>query len=92
MQAFQRDLSNFEKLDAQVLGVSADSMKTHMEFSEKYGLTFPLISDEKGELQKRYAPGRITYVIDEAGTVRFIRKGVPDTKELLEELEREVPR
>lgn len=88
MQAFQRDLSSFEGLNAQVLGVSPDSPATHDEFSAGHGITFPLISDEKGEVQRQYAPGRVTFIIDRAGIVRFIQKGVPDNALLLGELEK----
>ena len=85
MQAFQRDLSRFEELSAQVLGVSSDSMETHQKFSRKYDLTFPLISDD-GSLKELYGQRRITYVIDRQGTIRFIQRGVPENEELLEEL------
>jgi len=86
MQACQNDLHHFEKLNAQVLGVSPDSLATHQEFEKKHGLQFPLIADQKGDLQKLYAPGRVTFVIDKTGTVRFIQNGVPDIETLLKEL------
>lgn len=86
MEAFQNDLGRFEELNAQVLGVSSDQLKTHEEFAAKYGLQFPLISDEKGEVRKLYAPERVTYIIDKSGTIRFILKGVPDNAVLLREL------
>jgi len=86
MQAFQNDLQRFEKLNAQVLGVSPDSLATHNEFAKKYGLMFPLLADEKGEIQKLYAPGRVTFIIDKTGTIRFIQNGVPDNEALLREL------
>ncbi len=37
---------DFSKLDAVVLGISADSVKSHKKFAEKYGLPFTLLSDE----------------------------------------------
>ncbi len=86
MQAFQRDLDRFEKLSAQVLGASPDSLETHRQFSEKYQITFPLIADGKGEVQRLYAPGRVTYVIERGGEIRFIQRGVPDNRELLRQL------
>ena len=86
MQAFQDELARFEKLNAQVLGVSPDSVATHIEFAKKYGLKFPLLADEEGRIHRLYAPGRVTFLIDKAGVVRFIQKGVPDNKELLKEL------
>lgn len=89
MTAFQRDLKNFEKLNTQVLGVSSDSVATHQEFSEKYGLRFPLIADEKGKLATLYGrPGRAAFIIDKKGIVRFVHKGVPDNRVLLDELEK----
>lgn len=86
MQAFQNDLARFEKLNAQVLGVSPDSVATHIEFAKKYGLKFPLLADEQGLIQKQYAPGRVTFIIDKDGVVRFVQDGVPNNKELLKEL------
>jgi len=86
MQVFQDDLQRFEMLNAQVLGVSPDSLSTHNEFGEKYGLKFPLIADEKGEIQKLYAPGRVTFIIDKTGTIRFIQNGVPDNEVILKKL------
>ncbi len=87
MQAFQRDLQRFEKLNAQVLGVSGDSLETHKKFSVKYDLSFPLIADD-GTLRKLYGTGRVTYIIDQTGTVRFVQKGIPDNQQLLHELEK----
>jgi len=82
------DLKKFEKLNTQVLGVSPDTLKTHQRFTEKYDLHFPLIADEQGAIARLYAPGRITFIIDKAGIIRWIRKGVPNTRVLLDELEK----
>jgi len=87
MQSFQRDLEKFKSLGAQVLGVSTDSVETHARFSEKYGITFPLISDEQYKIKNLYGRGRITYLIDKEGIIRFINKGVPDNGDFLRELE-----
>ena len=82
------DLKKFEKLNTQVLGVSPDTLKTHQRFTEKYDLHFPLIADEKGAIATMYAPGRITFIIDKAGVIRYIQKGVPNARVLLDELEK----
>ncbi|MGB3097151.1 MAG: redoxin domain-containing protein [Candidatus Deferrimicrobiaceae bacterium] len=86
MQAFQRDLEEFESLDAQVLGVSQDSVKTHEKFARENGFSFPLIDDEDGSIAKLYPGGRVTYIIDKEGIVRFAQKGLPDNDLLLREL------
>ena len=86
MQAFQADLSRFERLNAQVLGVSPDDVETHKKFSASLGLRFPLVADKDGVIQKRYAPGRITYLIDTNGILRFVQKGMPKHEDFLREL------
>ena len=46
-----RDLYNeFEKLNANIFGVSRDSIASHHKFIEKYSFPFPLISDENESL------------------------------------------
>jgi len=85
MKAFQKDIADFEKLDAQVLGVSADTLETHREFATKLSLSFPLIADD-GTIRKLYGSGRITYLIDHVGVIRFIHKGMPDNAILTREI------
>jgi peroxiredoxin Q/BCP len=86
MQAFQKDLEQFEKLNAQVLAVSPDSLETHKKFAEKYKFDFPLIADEGNAVRKLYDKGRITYLIDKKGIIRFVQKGVPENRDFLEKL------
>lgn len=45
------DLSS---LGAVVLGVSADSVKSHKKFAEKYNLQFPLLADEEKKAIEAY--------------------------------------
>ena len=42
------------KLDAVVLGVSADGAASHQKFSAKYKLPFPLLSDPDRKVMKTY--------------------------------------
>ena len=85
MQAFQDDLKSFEKLNAQVLGVSSDTLETHRDFVESLGLKFALIADD-GTIRKLYGGGRITYLIDQDGIIRFIHKGMPNNDILIREI------
>ena len=87
LENFQRDLEAFEGMNAQIIGVSSDDMKTLQEFVEEKGIQFPLITDAKNEIKKKYGSGRITYLIDEKGVIRFIQKGVPENKVFIEQLE-----
>lgn len=45
---------DFSALDAVVLGISADSVKSHKKFAEKYGLAFPLLADESKKVVNAY--------------------------------------
>ena len=51
---FQRDLANYEGLNAVVLGVSLDSQHNHQDFCAKQGLTFKLLSDTAGRVSAQY--------------------------------------
>ena len=44
---FQENLSAITDAGAIVIGVSADSAKSHQKFADKYGLEFPLLVDEE---------------------------------------------
>ncbi len=52
--AFRDGLGEFEDLNAQIIGVSKCSVKMHDKFKAKYGLNFPLASDEHGNVCERY--------------------------------------
>ena len=72
---------DFEKAGIVVLGVSADSVSSHVAFKEKYHLPFILLSDESKEVIKLYEANgllmtkRISYLISADG---IILKSYPD--------------
>ncbi len=78
--SFRDGYEQFEELEAEVIGISSDSVRSHERFVEKHGLPFYLLSDEGGEVRKLYGvpntlglfPGRVTYVINEEGVVRHV--------------------
>ena len=66
-----------------VLGVSHDSPQSHLEFAEKHGLKFTLLSDTNKEVSTLYGAkgwlgmaARYTYLIDENGVIVAIMKDV----------------
>lgn len=81
---FRDDLSKFNELGAQVLGISVDSAWTHKAFAEAHKLQFPLLADfhPKGAVAKSYelyneAVGitkRATVVIDKDGKVVSVQE------------------
>ena len=71
-----------------MLGVSGDTLETHRQFSQEHTITFPLIDDAAGEIRQLFDSGRVTYLLDKEGIIRFIMKEVPDNQRLLEELDK----
>ncbi len=78
---FRDQYEEFKELGAEVIGVSADSPKSHQKFSKQYQLPFVLLSDTTNQLRKLFGvpndlfgllPGRATYVIDGEGKVQMI--------------------
>lgn len=80
---FRDSLKTLKDMGVIVLGVSADSIFSHKKFSNKYQLNFPLLSDEKKEIIKKYEAWgkkkfmgrefegilRITYLINPKGEI-----------------------
>ena len=81
--AFQEASPKLEEVGLDVVGVSPDKIKPIEKFAAKYGLTFPLASDEDHAVAERYGAwveksmygrqymgvDRSTFLIDAAGTV-----------------------
>ncbi|HEY9908424.1 MAG TPA: peroxiredoxin [Thermosynechococcaceae cyanobacterium] len=82
---FQQDLPKYLDRNTQILGISADSVKSHAEFCDSEGLRFPLLADTTGEVSKAYGSWmgvvslRHTYVIDPEGKLQAIFTGVNPT-------------
>jgi peroxiredoxin Q/BCP len=91
--AFRDDHEEFGKLDAEVIGISSDSVESHNSFAARHDLPFTLLSDEEGKVRKLYGvpntlglfPGRVTYVIDAEGTVRHVFASQLDVQKHVEE-------
>jgi thioredoxin-dependent peroxiredoxin len=77
-----RDLTEaFDETGAIVLGISGQSVESHKAFAESNRLTYLILSDEDNKVRKLFGvpsnvfglvPGRVTYVVDVSGTVRYI--------------------
>jgi len=51
---FQRDLTQYEKRNAIIVGVSVDSPDSHRQFCVKEGLSFKLLADSDHTVSKEY--------------------------------------
>lgn len=101
MSSYEADKERFEGFDAQVLGISIDSVPCHAAFAKSLGgLSYDLLSDfhPKGEVAKSYGTwqedlgfsGRVLFIVDKEG--KIVYKDVhelgdqPDNEELFDVL------
>lgn len=56
--AFRDQKAKLKKLGAVVLGVSADSVESHVKFRDKYKLNFPLLADTDHKIAEKYGAWR----------------------------------
>jgi peroxiredoxin Q/BCP len=82
--------SQIVRAGAVIVGVSMDGKDSHQKFIKKYGLPFPLLSDEDASISKSYGVykeknmygkkywgiERSTFVIDPAGTLKAVFRKV----------------
>ncbi len=97
---FVNDLKQFDKLDAQVLGLSVDSVWAHKAFAEKMGISYPLLADfhPKGAVADKFGmylaekgiTGRAIAIINKAGKIAWFKNYdipvVPDMNEVAQAL------
>lgn len=92
--AFAASYEQFKTLDVVVIGISKDSVASHLKFAQKYDLPFILLSDpqlqaiqaydvwQEKKLYGKVSMGvvRTTYIIDEQGIIEKVMPKVkPDT-------------
>jgi peroxiredoxin len=93
---FVNDMKTFATLDAEVLGVSVDSVWSHKAYAEKMHITYSLLADfqPRGAMAEKYGvflpekgiTGRSIFIVDKQGKVAWLKHYdipvVPDIKEV----------
>jgi len=96
---FRDNYKTLQKKGYEVIGVSADSEKSHQKFIEKYELPFPLIADTDQKVVNDYGVwglkkfmgreymgiNRTTFLIDEKGKIEKLIEKV-DTENSTEQI------
>ena len=92
--AFAGQYRAFQEKNVEVIGISKDSVASHVKFAEKYNLPFVLLSDPErqaiesyGGWQEKKLYGKVsmgvvrtTFIIDEQGVIEKVMPKVkPDT-------------
>jgi peroxiredoxin len=99
LDLYEQELAEFRVREAEVLGISVDSVYSHGAWVAARGISFPLLADfhPKGEVVRRYSvwrdqdgySDRALYVVDADGVIRYSTVApyldyVPDLDELLQ--------
>jgi len=100
--SFRDQFAVFNDADAMVIGISAQSVESHLQFAKKHRLNFTLLSDEKNVVRKLFGvpsnlfgllPGRVTYIVNKDGKVVYLfnsqmqaEKHVDEALRILKEL------
>ena len=93
---FVNDMKKFETLDAEVLGVSVDSVWSHKAFADKMGIKYSLLADfhPRGAMSEKYGvyladkgiTGRAIAIVNKTGKIAWFKNYgipvVPDLKEV----------
>jgi len=98
LPGLQENLSKFQDLNTEVLGISVDSKHSSTAFAEHLHLDFPLVSDFNKEVTKAYDvlreggfAERALFVIDKGGKIAYAHVNaigeVPDTTPVFEVLQ-----
>ena len=91
--SFRDDYKPIQDKGAVVIGVSLDSVESHLKFSEKYMLPFTILSDHKKEVAKAYGvlgvggflAKRVAFIINKDGKITHVFTKV-DVKQHSEEV------
>ena len=100
LNSYNDDLSQFDDLNAQVIGISAQDVSSHETFSSKHGFKFPLLADTDKQVAGEYGtlgpigfPRRSVFIVDGDGVVRYAHRAIAGltfrpVSELVAELEK----
>lgn len=74
--------------------VNPASLEDHQKYAAQLGFPYPIASDEGSKVAAAYGAlkpeggiQRTVYVIDRQGAVRYAVQGLPETEELLKQIE-----
>lgn len=84
MPSYEAEMADFERYDAQVVGISVDSIPSHTAFAKSIGgiERYPLLADfhPKGEVSRTYGvwkedkgiSERAIVIVDKQGIIRYV--------------------
>jgi peroxiredoxin Q/BCP len=83
LNSYNDDLSEFEDVGAQILGISPQDVASHETFAAKHGFSFPLLADIDKAVGSAYGVlgpvgfyRRSVFVVDRDGAVRYVHRAM----------------
>lgn len=78
--SFRDNYEEFKELGAEIIGISSDTVQSHINFKKKFNLPFILLSDYDKKLRKLFQvendflfiPGRQTFVANKEGEIVLV--------------------
>lgn len=92
--SFRDQFAVFADADAMIIGISAQSVESHLAFAKKHRLNYLLLSDTDNKVRKLFGvpsnlfgmiPGRVTYIVDKKGEVVYIFNSQMDAEKHVDE-------
>lgn len=99
LNSYNDELAQFQALDAEVVGIAAQSVDSHEQFAVKHGFEFPLLADTDKAVAGAYGtlgpigfPRRSVFIIDRDGVIRYAHRAIAGltyrpVSELIDELQ-----
>jgi peroxiredoxin Q/BCP len=88
------DYERYQTAGVAVFGVNPGSRRAHKQFAERHALRTPLLVDERGAMSRAFdalmpiplltVVNRTVVGIDRDGTIRYFKRGMPPTSEILQ--------
>ena len=88
----------FKDANIQVFGINSGSAGSHQKFKETYKLPYPLLIDANKKTSEAYDAlfsffgikiiRRTVYGIDKNGTIRYMKRGMPRTSDILKAMQK----
>lgn len=83
LNSYNNDLEQFDDLEAQVLGISAQDVDSHERFADRHGLRIPLLADVDKAVADAYGtlgplgfPRRSIVIVDSDGVIRYVHRAM----------------
>jgi peroxiredoxin Q/BCP len=92
--SFRDQFEVFNDADALIIGISGQSVQSHLDFANKYRLNYTLLSDEGNKVRHLFGvptdlfgllPGRVTYIANKEGKVVFVFNSQMNAQKHIEE-------